>query len=127
MEQNTTTREWLGWLIRVRLLTILLILAVDLIWPQYIPASSVNRHFFLSLAYLVTVGVLHISLVRWMPGAAGRIAGCQRRNHNLCPRHTTSLGKLFHLPLSAGHHRNVLFSRRVAFVTTGYVSPSLAG
>ena len=70
MNQSATTREWLGWLTRVRLLTILLILAVDLIWPQYVPASSTQNSFLPLLLVWVTLGVLHIALVRWMPAAS---------------------------------------------------------
>ena len=37
MDQNLTMREWLDWLTRVRLLLIALILAVGVVWPQYVP------------------------------------------------------------------------------------------
>ncbi|MGB6885427.1 MAG: hypothetical protein WBE10_15365, partial [Candidatus Acidiferrum sp.] len=69
MDQSTTTREWLGWLTRVRLLTILLILVVDLLWPQYVPASSTNHAFLPILLVWATLGILHIAFVRWLPGA----------------------------------------------------------
>ena len=68
MDQSTTTREWLGWLTRVRLLTILLILGVGLIWPQYLPVSSSNHSFLPLLFAWVLLGALHVALVRWARG-----------------------------------------------------------
>src|SRR5580704_17586896 len=68
MDQSSTTREWLGWLTRVRLLTILLILVVDLIWPQYVLPSGANRYFLPILLIWVTLAVLHIAMIRWLPG-----------------------------------------------------------
>lgn len=131
MEQNTTTREWLGWLIRVRLLTILLILAVDLIWPQYFPASSVNRAFLPLLLIWVTVGVLHISLVRWMPGAAWQ-GGLQVASDVIIISalvYTTGLQESYFISLYllVIIVASILFSRRVAFVTAGVCLSILGG
>jgi hypothetical protein len=66
MEQNTTTREWLGWLIRSG--TEFSDPGSRPVWPQYI-GFRMNHAFLPLLLIWVTVGVLHISLVRWMPGA----------------------------------------------------------
>ena len=131
MEQNTTTREWLGWLIRVRLLTILLILAVDLIWPQYFPASSVNRAFLPLLLIWVTVGVLHISLVRWMPGAAWQ-GGLQVASDVIIISalvYTTGLQESYFISLYllVIIVASILFSRRVAFITAGVCLSILGG
>jgi two-component system sensor histidine kinase PilS (NtrC family) len=131
MEQNTTTREWLGWLIRVRLLTILLILAVDLIWPQYFPASSVNHAFLPLLLIWVTVGVLHISLVRWMPGATWQ-GGLQVGSDVIIISalvYTTGLQESYFISLYllVIIVASILFSRRVAFVTAGVCLSILGG
>ena len=42
MDQSATTREWLGWLTRVRLLTILLILGVDAVMDMARTAVNVT-------------------------------------------------------------------------------------
>src|SRR6476646_6714415 len=131
MEQNTTTREWLGWLIRVRLLTILLILAVDLIWPQYFPASSVNHAFLPLLLIWVTVGVLHISLVRWMPGATwhGGLQGATDVIIISALVYTTGFQESYFISLYllVIIVASILFSRRVAFVTAGVCLSILGG
>ena len=131
MEQNTTTREWLGWLIRVRLLTILLILAVDLIWPQYIPASGMNHAFLPLLLIWVTVGVLHISFVRWMPGATWQ-GGLQVASDVIIISalvYTTGLQESYFISLYllVIIVASILFSRRVAFITAGVCLSILGG
>src|SRR5580700_2358327 len=90
MDQSSTTREWLGWLTRVRLLTILLILVLGLLWPQYVLPAGVNRSFLPLFLIWFSVGALHLALVRWLPGAPWP-------------------GELLHLPLLAGHHRHQHF------------------
>lgn len=72
MDQSFATRAWLEWLARVRLLTITLILAVGVVWPQYVPGLSTNRFwFFLTLIVSwITLGILHLILLRWMPQAS---------------------------------------------------------
>ena len=68
MEQSYTTREWLDRLARVRLLMIALILSVGVAWPSYLPLAG--SHYFLPLVILwITLGTLHIILVRWLPKA----------------------------------------------------------
>lgn len=69
MSQNQNMREWLDWLTRVRLLTILLILTVGVVWPQYVPASEINRYFLPLLIFWITLSVLHLILMRWMPNS----------------------------------------------------------
>src|SRR5260221_241906 len=69
MSQNLNMREWLDWLTRVRLLTILLILTVGVVWPQYVPASEINRYFLPLLIFWITLGISHIILMRWLPAA----------------------------------------------------------
>jgi two-component system sensor histidine kinase PilS (NtrC family) len=69
MEQNFTTREWLDWLTRVRLLMIALILGVGVVWPQYLPASGTTHYFLPLIIFWITLGTLHVILIRLIPDA----------------------------------------------------------
>src|ERR1700687_1803816 len=69
MDQNQTTREWLDWLTRVRLLLIALILAVGVVWPQYVPAPTTSHYFLPLIVFWITLGTIHIILLRWIPNA----------------------------------------------------------
>src|SRR6266478_4029968 len=69
MEQGYTTREWLDWLTRVRLLMIALILSVGVAWPSYLPLAGSSRYFLPLVIFWITLGTLHIILVRWLPKA----------------------------------------------------------
>src|SRR5580704_12443077 len=69
MDKSFATREWLDWLTRVRLLTITLILTVGVVWPQYIPGFSTNRFFLPLIIFWLTLGILHLILLRWVPQA----------------------------------------------------------
>ncbi|HEV2196745.1 MAG TPA: ATP-binding protein [Candidatus Acidoferrum sp.] len=70
MDQSFATRAWLEWLARVRLLTITLILTVGVVWPQYVPGLSTNRFFLTLIVSWITLGILHLILLRWMPQAS---------------------------------------------------------
>src|SRR3979409_1083273 len=69
MDKSFATREWLDWLTRVRLLTITLILTIGVVWPQYIPGFSTNRFFLPLIVFWITLGILHLILLRWLPQA----------------------------------------------------------
>ena len=69
MDQSFATSEWLEWLTRVRLLTITLILTVGVVWPQYLPGFSTNRFFLPLIIFWITLGILHLILLRWLPQA----------------------------------------------------------
>jgi two-component system sensor histidine kinase PilS (NtrC family) len=69
MEQGYTTREWLDWLTRVRLLMIVLILSAGIAWPAYLPLAGSTRYFLPLMIFWITLGTLHIILVRWLPKA----------------------------------------------------------
>src|SRR6202049_3187263 len=69
MDQNQPTREWLDWLTRVRLLLIALILAVGVVWPQYVPAPTTSHYFLPLIVFWITLGTIHIILLRWIPNA----------------------------------------------------------
>src|SRR5262249_60319800 len=67
--QNSGMREWLDWLTRVRLLLIALILAIGVVWPQYGPAPATSRSFLPMIVFLITLGTIHIIVLRWIPNA----------------------------------------------------------
>jgi two-component system sensor histidine kinase PilS (NtrC family) len=69
MDKTFATREWLDWLTRVRLLTITLILTVGVVWPQSLPASGNNRFFLPIIIFWITLGILHLILLRSLPNA----------------------------------------------------------
>ncbi len=60
MEQGYTTREWLDWLTRVRLLMIALILSVGVAWPSYLPLAGSSRYFLPLVIFWITLATLHI-------------------------------------------------------------------
>jgi two-component system sensor histidine kinase PilS (NtrC family) len=70
MERTFDRREWLEWLTRVRLLMIALILGVGVVWPQYLPASGSPRFFLPIIILWITIGILHLILVRVLPPAS---------------------------------------------------------
>jgi two-component system, NtrC family, sensor histidine kinase PilS len=76
MEQILTRREWLEWLTKVRLLMIALILGVGVVWPQYSPAAGTAKFFLPIIILWITIGILHLILVRLLP-AAGWLGGLQ--------------------------------------------------
>jgi two-component system, NtrC family, sensor histidine kinase PilS len=69
LDQNLTMREWLDWLTRVRLLLIALILAVGVVWPQYVPGPTAGHYFLPLIVFWITLGTIHIILLRWLPYA----------------------------------------------------------
>src|SRR6202035_2979210 len=69
MQQSASMKEWLEWLTRVRLLMITLILAVGVVWPKYVPASAESRFFLPLIIFWITLGILHLILLRWLPQA----------------------------------------------------------
>jgi two-component system, NtrC family, sensor histidine kinase PilS len=69
MDQNLAMREWLDWLTRVRLLLIALILAVGAVWPQSLPVPATNQYFLPLIVFWMTLGTIHIILLRWIPDA----------------------------------------------------------
>ncbi len=70
MEQTLTRRDWLEWLTKVRLLMIALILGVGVVWPQYSPPSGTTRYFLPIIILWITIGILHLILVRLLPEAS---------------------------------------------------------
>jgi two-component system, NtrC family, sensor histidine kinase PilS len=64
IEQRSTVHEWLEWLTRVRLLMITLILAVGVIWPQSVLATTNSRYFLTLIVAWITLAILHLILLR---------------------------------------------------------------
>jgi len=67
MDLKYSSQEWLEWLTRVRLLMIALILGVAVVLPQYLQSSSLGRLFIPLVVLWITLAVLHVILVRWIP------------------------------------------------------------
>ena len=79
MDAQRTSREWLQWLARVRLLMIILILAVGVFWPQYANGQSASKLFLSIIVFWFMLGSLELILVRWIPEApwhGGLQLGC---------------------------------------------------
>jgi two-component system, NtrC family, sensor histidine kinase PilS len=120
MDKSFATREWLDWLTRVRLLTITLILTIGVVWPQYIPGLNTNRFFLPLIIFWITLGILHLILLRWLP---------QARWHGVL-QVAGDVGMISLLVYSTGLQESyfillyllviivasILFSRRIAFL-----------
>jgi two-component system sensor histidine kinase PilS (NtrC family) len=122
MERTFDRREWLEWLTRVRLLMIALILGVGVVWPQYLPSSGTTRFFLPIIILWITIGILHLILVRllspatWFGGVqvltdVAMITGIVYST-GLQDSNFTSLYLLIIIVAS------ILFSRRSAFLTS---------
>ncbi|MGB6897117.1 MAG: ATP-binding protein, partial [Candidatus Acidiferrum sp.] len=109
----------------------LLILVVDLLWPQYVPASSTNHAFLPILLVWATLGILHIAFVRWLPGAVWQGALQVASDVILISAlvYTTGLQESYFISLYllVIIVASILFSRRVAFVTAGVCLAILGG
>jgi PAS domain S-box-containing protein len=122
MDHSIATKEWLEWLTRVRLLTITLILTVGVVWPQYIPGFSSNRFFLPLIIFWITLGILHLILLRWVPQARWhgglQVAGDVVMVSLLV--YSTGLHESYFIPLYllVIIVASILFSRRIAFLTT---------
>jgi len=68
-DKSQNVQEWLSWLTRVRLLVIVLILAVGVVWPQYFPTSTAYRLLLPILVLWMTIALLELIFVRWLPHA----------------------------------------------------------
>lgn len=69
LQLSVSMKEWLEWLTRVRLLMITLILAVGVVWPQYVQSYPGSRFFLPLIIFWITLGILHLILLRWIPEA----------------------------------------------------------
>ncbi|HKT48138.1 MAG TPA: ATP-binding protein [Candidatus Acidoferrales bacterium] len=132
MEQASNIREWLDWLTRVRLLMITLILAVGVVWPQQLLASPIASRYFLPIIiFWITIGILHLILLRSMPQATwhGPLqVGVDVTLISLLV-YTTGLQESYFISLYllVIIVASMLFSRRAAFVTAAACLVLLGG
>jgi len=130
MEQTLTRRDWLEWLTKVRLLMIALILGVGVVWPQYAPPSGNTRYFLPIIILWITIGILHLILVRLLPTASwlgalqvacdvGMVTAIVYAT-GLQDSNFTSLYLLIIIVAS------ILFSRKLTFLTAMFCLSSLA-
>jgi two-component system, NtrC family, sensor histidine kinase PilS len=131
MDKSFATREWLDWLTRVRLLTITLILTVGVVWPQYIPGFSTNRFFLPLVIFWLTLGILHLILLRWLPQAQWH-GGLQVTGDVVMISllvYSTGLQESYFISLYllVIIVASILFPRRIAFLTAGTCLSLLAG
>jgi two-component system sensor histidine kinase PilS (NtrC family) len=130
MEQTQTRREWLEWLTKVRLLMIALILGVGVVWPQYSPPSGTVRYFLPIIILWITIGILHLILVRLLPAASwvGALqVSCDVAMITAIVYATglqdSNFTSLYLLVLIVA---SILFSRQIAFLTALFCLSSLA-
>src|SRR5438034_10970067 len=131
MDKSFATREWLDWLTRVRLLTITLILTVGVVWPQYIPGFSTNRFFLPLVIFWLTLGILHLILLRSLPQAQWH-GGLQVTGDVVMISllvYSTGLQESYFISLYllVIIVASILFPRRIAFLTAGTCLSLLAG
>jgi two-component system, NtrC family, sensor histidine kinase PilS len=131
MDKSFATREWLEWLTRVRLLTITLILSVGVVWPQYVPGLSANRFFLPLIIFWITLGIIHLILLRWLPLARWH-GGLQIAGDVLMVSllvYSTGLQESYFISLYllVIIVASILFSQRIAFLTATSCFLLLAG
>ena len=131
MEQGHTTREWLDWLTRVRLLMIALILSVGVAWPSYLPLAGSSPYFLPLMIFWITLGTLHIILVRWLPKArwhgAVQVASDVVMISTLVYATGLQESYFISLYLLVIIVASILFSRNVAFATAAVCVALLGG
>src|SRR5260370_40849948 len=122
MDKSFATGQWLDWLTRVRLLTITLILTIGGVWPQYVPGFSINRFFLPLIIFWITLGILDLILLRWVPQARWH-GGLQVAGDGVMISllvYSTGLQESYFilLYLLVIIVASILFSRRIALLVT---------
>jgi two-component system, NtrC family, sensor histidine kinase PilS len=131
MDQNLSMREWLDWLTRVRLLIIALILVVGAVWPQYVPGPATSPYFLPLIVFWMTLGTIHIILLRWIPNApwhGGLQVACDVSMVSALV-YATGLQDSYFIPLYllVIIVASILFSRRAAFAVATMCISFLGG
>src|ERR1700720_3003794 len=131
MEQGYTTREWLDRLARVGLLMIALILSVGGALPSFLPLAG-SSPYFLPLGILwITLGTLHIILVRWLPKSRwhgpAQVVGDVVMVSALVYATGLQESYFISLYLLVIIVASILFSRNTAFLTTALCLSILGG
>ena len=131
MAQTSTNREWLDWLTRVRLLTITLILAIGVVWPHSLLLSGNSRWFLPIVVFWITLGILDLILLRWLPNARWHgvlQVGCDLAMASLLVYstglHESNFILLYLLVIIVG---SILFSRAVSIAVAGACAALLGG
>src|SRR6516225_8266600 len=130
MEQTLTRREWLEWLTKVRLLMIALILGVGVVWPQYSPPAGTARYFLPIIILWITIGILHLILVRLLPTASwlgalqvsGDVAMITAIVYSTGLQ-DSNFASLYFLVIIVA---SILFSQQIAFLTALFCLSTLA-
>jgi two-component system sensor histidine kinase PilS (NtrC family) len=130
MEQTTARREWLEWLTKVRLLMIAMILVVGVVWPQYSPPTGTTGHFLPIIVLWITLGILHLILVRLLPTASWMGAlqvSCDVAMITAIVYSTglqdSNFASLYFLVIIVA---SILFSQQIAFLTALFCLSTLA-
>src|SRR5260370_1933190 len=131
MDKSFATGQWLDWLTRVRLLTITLILTIGVVWPQYVPGLISNRFFLPLIIFWITLGILDLILLRWLPQArwhgglqvAGDVAMISLLVYSTGLQESYFISLYLLVIIVA----SILFSRRLAFLATAACFLLLAG
>ena len=130
MEQTVTRREWLEWLTKVRLLMIALILGVGVVWPQYSPPAGTAKYFLPIIILWITIGILHLILVRLLPTASWLGAlqvSCDVAMITAIVYSTglqdSNFASLYFLVIIVA---SILFSQQIAFLTALFCLSTLA-
>src|SRR5260370_3871745 len=131
MDNSFATREWLEWLTRVRLLKIAVMLTSGVVWPQYVPGFGTNRFFPPLIIFWMTLGILDLILLRWLPQAQWH-GGLQVAADVVMISllvYSTGLQESYFISLYllAIIVASILFSLRVAFLTASTCFLLLAG
>jgi len=130
MEQTVARREWLEWLTKVRLLMIALILGVGMVWPQYSPPDGTARYFLPIIILWITIGILHLILVRLLPTASwlgalqvsGDVAMITAIVYSTGLQ-DSNFASLYFLVIIVA---SILFSQQIAFLTALFCLSTLA-
>ena len=109
---------------------IALILGVGVVWPLYSPPSGTTRYFLPIIILWITIGILHLILVRLLPSASWLGAlqvSCDVGMITAIVYATGLQDSNFTSALPAGHHRGQHFVLPAAHLPYGDVVPLLPG
>src|SRR5882724_2195009 len=104
-------------------------LTVGVVWPQYVGNLGANRFFLPLFIFWITLGILHLILLRWVPGARWH-GGLQVAGDVLMISllvYSTGLQESYFISLYllVIIVASILFSRRIAFLSPRPASSSL--
>ncbi len=107
MQSTFDERNWLVWLVRVRIFILTLLLAIELAVAQFSPGPVPMRLFISTILLWYSLSLFYVLAAFLLAGApaAGLAAGPDRSDHGQ-PRGSRDrrMGQFAELPLSPGHH-----------------------